>query len=466
MQQGRRDEDASAGESPTLATRSSATLPVASSSQGVPRLVIDVERESVHGSRRVAFQGDTCRIGTHSSNDLVLRDDSVSRFHCRLTHGPEGWSLRDSGSRNGTRIDGVRVRDADLGIDATLALGDSTLRIRTVRGEDEIASPAIRSFGSLRAKSVAMRRLFGVLDRVAPSDINVLIEGEPGTGKERVATEIVAQSARRNGPLLIVDCGGLSTELLASELFGHARGAFDGAEKDRLGAFELAAFGTVFLDEIAELPLELQPNLLRAIEAKEIERIGERHPRRIDVRIIATTHRNLEREVNAGRFREDLYFRLASTSVRIPPLRERASDIPFLIRSFLTALGVGDPRELFPASVLADLATHEWAGNVRELRNYVERAVALRAPPPVPRRPTLAPDVFDAQVPFKRAKDAVVDAFERKYVTALLDAANGNVSKAARSGGMDRMYLHRLIQKHGVRTPLGESSGEGDDEGG
>jgi DNA-binding NtrC family response regulator len=462
-----REGEAIEDESPTVASRSSATLPV-SPGEGVPRLVIDVERESTHGSRRVAFQGDTCRIGTHSSNDVVLRDDSVSRFHCRLTRGPEGWSLKDSGSRNGTRVDGVRVRDADLGSDATLTLGDSTLRVRAVRGEDDVAGPAIRSFGSLRAKSVAMRRLFAVLDRIAASDINVLIEGETGTGKERVATEIVAQGPRRNGPLMIVDCGGLSTELLASELFGHARGAFDGAEKDRLGAFELAAFGTVFLDEIGELPLDLQPSLLRAIEAKEIKRIGEGRPRRIDVRIIAATHRNLEREINACRFREDLYFRLAVMSVRIPPLRERAEDIPILVRSFLAALDAGEPHELFPPSVLADLATHEWAGNVRELRNYVERAVALRAPIPVPHRPTVAPadtaDAFDAHIPFKRAKDAVVDAFERRYVTALLDATSGNVSKAARSGGMDRMYLHRLIQKHGLRPPSREGVRDGEDD--
>jgi DNA-binding NtrC family response regulator len=449
-----------AEESPTVATRSSATHVLRARVDVLPRLAIDIERESVHGQRSVAHQGDVCRIGTHSSNDVVLRDEAVSRFHCKLTRGVDGWRLRDSGSRNGTRLDGVRVRDADFGSEATITLGDSILHIRVAQGTDEITLPTVRSFGALLGKSVAMRKLFGSLERMAASEINVLIEGERGTGKELAAAELVAHGPRSDGPFAIVDCGGLSANLLASELFGHARSAFDGAVRDRVGAFESAVGGTVFLDEIGELPLEIQPKLLRAIEAREIRRVGETRVRKINVRLIAATNRDLEREVNNGRFREDLYFRLAVMSVRLPPLRERIEDLPLLIRGFLAALGLGDQHDLFPASVLADLAAHDWPGNVRELRNHVERTIALREPLPAPNRQGQPSESVGTHRPFKIAKDAVVDAFERNYVSDLLETAGGNVSRAARRGGMDRMYLHRLIQKHGLRVPVRDAEGE------
>jgi len=210
----------------------------------------------------------------------------------------------------------------------------------------------------------------------------------------------------------------------------------------------------VFLDEIGELPLELQPKLLRAIEAREIRRVGETAVRKVNVRVIAATNRDLETEVNRGRFREDLYFRLAVVSIRVPPLRDRVEDLPLLIGCFLATLDLSDHAGLFPPRVLSELAEHDWPGNVRELRNYVERTVVLREPLPASKRQATAADDVDLRVPFKLAKDATVDAFERSYLGALLDAAGGNVSKAARNGGMDRMYLHRLIQKHGLqRTP-------------
>jgi transcriptional regulator with GAF, ATPase, and Fis domain len=235
------------------------------------------------------------------------------------------------------------------------------------------------------------------------------------------------------------------------------RGAFTGADRDRIGAFEAANEGTVFLDEIGELPLELQPKLLRAIEARAIRRVGDVRARKVDVRVIAATNRDLHREVNRGRFREDLYFRLAVMTVQVPPLRERIEDLPALVRSFLTALGVTpqDQRDLFSPSVLAELAGHDWPGNVRELRNYVERSVVLQEALPASKRlsPEPASPESDTPVPFKLAKDAVVDTFERSYLSALLESTAGNISKAARKGGMDRMYLHRLIQKHGLRPP-------------
>ena len=422
----------------------------------VPRLRIIVEREGGRAAARsVTYDGDLCRIGTHSANDLVLSDSAVSRFHCRIAREESGWRVRDAGSLNGTRLDTVRVRDADLPGEALLSIGDSVLRVRASEPVSETVVPLAASFGQLGGTSVAMRKLFALLEKIAASEINVLIEGESGTGKELVATELVRQGPRADKPLVIVDCGAISSNLVESELFGHVRGAFTGADRDRVGAFEAADGGTVFLDEIGELRLELQPKLLRAIEAREIRRVGETRARKVNVRVVSATNRDLEREVNRGRFREDLYFRLAVLNVRVPPLRERIEDLLPLIRVFLSSLGVPDQERLFAAPVLEELARHDWPGNVRELRNYVERTVVLQTASPASRRG--APGAtkgaaVDLGVPFKLAKDAAIDAFERSYLTALLHGAGGNMSRAARTADMDRMYLHRLAQKHGLRS--------------
>jgi transcriptional regulator with GAF, ATPase, and Fis domain len=422
----------------------------------IPRLSLTVEREAGKSvARSVFFDGDFCRIGTHSSNDLVLQDSAVSRFHCRLLREEGAWRVRDWGSLNGTRLENVRIRDADLPQDATLALGDSVVRVRAIAPAEEAVVPNIPAFGQLAGTSVAMRKLFALLERVGPSDINILIEGESGTGKELVANEIVQRSPRAERSFVVVDCGAISPSLVESELFGHVRGSFTGADRDRIGAFEAADGGTVFLDEVGELPLELQPKLLRAIEAQEIRRVGETRTRKVNVRVVSASNRDLEREVNRGGFREDLYFRLAVMCVRVPPLRERLDDLIILVRVFLQALGVPDEERLFTAAVLAEMARHDWPGNVRELRNYVERSVVLRKASPTIRRGSVpaagAAPLADISVPFKIAKDGAIDAFERAYLTALLDAAANNMSKASRMAGMDRMYLHRLVQKHGLR---------------
>jgi DNA-binding NtrC family response regulator len=381
-----------------------------------------------------------------------------------------GWRVRDTGSLNGTKVDGVRIRDADLSLDgALLSLGDSVVRVRQAAAEREAFVPMLPAFGSLTGTSMAMRKLFAMLEKVAQSDINVLIEGESGTGKELVATEIVQRGTRADKPFVIVDCGAISPNLVESELFGHVRGSFTGADRDRIGAFEAADGGTVFLDEIGELPLELQPKLLRALEAREIRRVGETRARKVNVRVVSATNRNLEREVNKSRFREDLYFRLAVIQVHVPSLRERLDDLPILIRHFLQQLNCPDEERLFAPSVMAEMAKHDWPGNVRELRNYVERTVVLQTASPTSRRsapssPALggsASQSVDIRIPFKLAKDAAVDTFERAYLGTLLESCTGNMSKAARTAGMDRMYLHRLVQKHGLRGGGGNSGGGG-----
>jgi transcriptional regulator with GAF, ATPase, and Fis domain len=438
-------------EQPTIAKHESGVLAAGRMIDIVPRLTIDVTHADEKEPQPIVHEGETCRIGTHSSNDVVVRDPSVSRFQCRLSFTDGHWRLEDVGSLNGTVLNGVRVRDADLGDDAVLRVGYSTLHIRACEGTER-SVPSAASFGSLIGKSVAMRKLFAVLEKVAASDINVLIEGESGTGKELVATEIAQRGPRSDRAFVVVDCGAVSPTLIESELFGHVRGAFTGADRERVGAFEAATGGTVFLDEIGELPLALQPKFLRALESREIRRVGETNPRKVDVRIIAATNRDLEREVNKGRFREDLYFRLAVMKVHVPALRERLEDLPLLIRGFLTTLRMLDRLHLFPPHVMEQLATHEWPGNVRELRNYVERTVVLEEPMLALQGERSHAANVDIAVPFKLAKDAFVDGFERRYVSALLDAADGNVSRAARSGAMDRMYLHRLIQKHDLRA--------------
>jgi transcriptional regulator with GAF, ATPase, and Fis domain len=427
------------------------------------RLEISVERLAggAAGETR-AFDGDVCRIGSHASNDFVLQDPTISRFHCRITREGDCWRITDAGSTNGTRVNGVKVQGAELEDEATLTLGDTILRVRgSSRGHMSAGTP--RAFGAILGASAVMQRLFDVLERVAASDIDTLIFGESGTGKELVATELVQRSARAEGPVVVVDCGSISPSLVESELFGHVRGAFTGADRDREGAFEAADGGTVFLDEIGELPLELQPKLLRALEAREVRRVGQTRAKRVDVRVLAATNRDLEREVNRGRFREDLYYRLEKVSVRIPPLRDRIEDIPILAKNFAAAAGQRDVGRLFSPNVLLEMQRYDWPGNVRELKNYVERSIVLESAAPPTRRasgtmPMVRGDApsdeprGDSDVPFRVAKEAAIASFEKSYLGPLLEQCNGNVSRAARLAKMDRMYLHHLAQKYGLRT--------------
>ncbi len=434
----------------------------------LPRLHVVVERQAgVSMDLRYVHDGDVCRIGAHPSNDLVIQDRTISRFHCRVIRTARGWRIVDGCSRNGTIVDGVRILAAELDRELVIVLGDSALRVRPAAEGEGRTVPRVSSFGRLVGTSLAMQQLFAVLARVAPSDIDVLITGESGTGKELVACELTSRGPRAKAPFVVVDCGAISAGLVESEFFGHVRGAFTGADRDRTGAFEAADRGTVFLDEIGELPLEMQPKLLRALEAREIRRLGETKSRTVDVRVVAATHRDLEREVNQGRFREDLYYRLAKVNVRVPPLRDRSDDIESLVKSFVAATGREGAPKLLAPDMLATLRDHDWPGNVRELKNFVERALVLgsvpppatrsgimpkhKGPPSVGSAAELAVPEIDPNVSFRAAKEAVVEAFERGYIGPLLRRCNGNVSKAARMARMDRTYLHQLAHKYGIR---------------
>ncbi|MDB4937046.1 MAG: Response regulator of zinc sigma-54-dependent two-component system [Labilithrix sp.] len=464
-------------------------VPGAAAAVELVRLHVVVERVAGRETSEThVFDGDVCRIGSHASNDLVLDDKTISRFHCRIAREGNAWRITDTGSKNGTRLGGVKVLAAELENESVLVLGESSIRVKPVsRGHvSRIAAPS--QFGAIVGQSAAMQRMFAVLERVAASEIDVLIHGESGTGKELVATELVQRSGRADGPVVVVDCSSISPNLVESELFGHVRGAFTGADREREGAFEAADGGTLFLDEIGELPLELQPKLLRALEAREVRRVGQTKMKRIDVRVIAATNRDLEREVNRGRFREDLYYRLAKVSVRVPPLRDRIDDIPLLVRSFLDSArsvpGAADAHasKLFSPAVLEEMQLHDWPGNVRELKNYIERSVVLDDVPPPSRRsgtiraygkpppedgdvpnadarielrsdpPRSTQPEINSELPFRIAKETAIATFEKAYLGPLIERCNGNVSQAARAAKMDRMYLHQLAQKHGFKV--------------
>jgi DNA-binding NtrC family response regulator len=300
-----------------------------------------------------------------------------------------------------------------------------------------------------------MRQLFGVLSRVAQSDSPVVLLGETGTGKEVLARALHQHSARRDHPFVVFDCGAVAASLVGSELFGHLKGSFTGASADRKGAFLQADGGTLFLDEIGELPLELQPRLLRALEAGTVKRIGEDRYRSIDVRVVAATHRNLTEEVQAVRFRQDLFFRLAVAMVRIPPLRDRLEDLPGLAQRFVLEINRGK-FELSPA-LLARLRAYHWPGNVRELRNVVARAMlgedAMLMPEEAASAPRPAPtSEVSVELPFKEAKDRLVEAFTRDYLAALLERHGGHITRAAQAAGLARPYLHKLVVKYGLRV--------------
>ena len=414
------------------------------------------------------FTGDRIVIGTHDSCDLVLTDKAVSRQHLEVSLVPRGYALHDLDSRNGTFLGDVRVGEVVVDRDTRLRVGGSELRLQPLRATVDLALPDADRFGGLLGRSPAMRRVFEVLTRVAPSDSTVLITGESGTGKEVAARAIHEASPRRSGPFVVVDCGGLSANLVESELYGHVRGAFTGATTARDGAFVAADGGTLFLDEVGELPLELQTRLLGVLERRQVQPLGSSRPRAVDVRVLAATNRDLRKEVNRGGFRTDLYFRLAVVSVPMPPLRERAEDIPQYVAAMLAEWSEGGAHVPIDAATIAALQAQPWPGNVRELRNTIERAVLLGEllPPEVAGPPTNVTAAVDApgpaitsevdpEVPFKVGKALLIEQYERSYVVALMRRWNQNITRATRAAEIDRVYLLRLLDKYGLRPGRG-----------
>lgn len=399
-----------------------------------------------------AIEG-TMTVGSHPDAGLNLTDTTVSRYHVELTARPDGIRVRDLESTNGTYLSGARISEVIVEDQATISVGKTTLKISTM--EADLGKPeAQASFGPAIGAAPAMKQLFGLMQRVAPSDSTVLLLGETGTGKEVLARAIHEKSSRAGRPFVVVDCGSVAPTLIESELFGHVRGSFTGAIADRNGAFLEADGGTIFLDELGELPLELQPKLLRVLEAGTIRRVGEDKHRRIDVRVVAATHRDLEAEVAANRFRRDLYYRLAVVLVTVPPLRDRLDDLPLLTQHFVKQMGRGEFE--VPRALMARFSAYHWPGNVRELRNLVERSLAGADMGPLPHETstsarTLASTEDITDLPFKEAKERLVESFTKEYLVTLLEKCNGNISQMAREAGIARNYVHRLVAKYGLK---------------
>lgn len=410
---------------------------------------------------------DVIRIGARPDADILLNDVTVSRAHAEIVRSADGTILRDLGSTNGTFVGPVRVREVYLAPDTRFRVGTTELIYSPADEIIDILPSTSDRFEGLVGRDIAMREVFGILERVAPTELTVLVTGETGTGKELVSRALHARSARRNGPFIVFDCGAAPESLVESELFGHERGAFTGAVNARDGLFEMADGGTLFIDEVGEMPLEIQPKLLRVLEQREVRRVGSGRIRPVDVRVVAATNRNLRAEVEAGRFRADLYYRLAVVEVDLPPLRERPEDLPLLVDHLIRR----SPHNRGVVGVSPDVAgvfaAYHWPGNVRELNNVVERAIpfcdgsliSLAALPDAlrsagsgrfPRAPTLTAEGLTG-VPLKEAKDQLIEAFELQYLVDLIERHGGNVSRAARTAGMDRKSITRLLKKHQIR---------------
>jgi DNA-binding NtrC family response regulator len=423
------------------------------------------------GGATIEGAGTIIRVGSKDGNSLRLQNETVSRYHFEIEPTPLGFLLRDLGSTNGTFVDGYRARELYLPKRATIKAGEVTLQFEALGEEVPIALSHEDRFGDVLGRSPAMRELFGMLERVAQKDLTILLEGESGTGKERLAEAIHLTSPRAHKRFVVFDCAAVPASLMESELLGHERGAFTGAEQKRIGRFEEAHGGTLFIDEIGELPLELQPKLLRVLEKREVRRVGGSQVIPIDVRVVAATNRDLVREVNRNTFREDLYYRLAVVRVRVPPLREREGDVPLLVEHFVREALDGD--EVATKEAIASitdenwkrLVSHPWPGNVRELRNFIERTLAITggigvdvgSAPSSTRTPhapstvgpaTLAGAAIDLARPFIEAREELLAHFEKGYLEAQLERHGGNISRAARAAGLDRMHFKRLLARH------------------
>lgn len=424
---------------------------IARADEKVVRVTVSVSRGPDAGKTFAAEPRASATVGTGEGTDLRLTDPTVSRYHVELEPTSSGVRVRDLGSLNGTYLGRARIAAAEVPQGTALTLGDSTI---TVTSADLMAPGDVPEVPEIVTRSPRMLDVLRHVTRLARLALPVLVTGETGTGKELVAKALHDKGPRARGPFVVVDCGALSPQLVESELFGHERGAFTGAVARHVGALERAHGGTVFLDEIGELPGPAQAALLGALERKRVRRVGGSAEIALDVRIVAATHRDLRAEVNRGTFRADLYYRIAGAHLSLPPLRERPEDIPLLVRRFAEEAG-GSP-DLVPESVVESFTRMHFAGNVRELRNAVERALALDLEGAAPLDPPARDEDRGAagETPVVRYRDARAKAvadFERAYVTDLIARAGGNASEAARLAKMDRPYLLGLLRRYSLR---------------
>jgi DNA-binding NtrC family response regulator len=413
--------------------------------------------EGADAGKRLELDGSQPQhvlVGSSPACALRLSDRQVSRRHLSLEIEGARLKLTDVGSRNGTRVAQAGALSDDLEVLAvllkggeTIRIGSTALRVDHTHESKEIELPSAARFGRMVGASRELRRLYPLCTRLAASNVPLVIEGETGTGKEVLAESLHEEGPRADGPFVVFDCTAVAPNLIEAELFGHERGAFTGAASAHAGVFEQAHGGTLFIDEIGDLPLALQSKLLRAVERSEVRRLGGDKTIRVDVRVVAATRRNLDKEVEAGRFRDDLYHRLAVGRIELPPLRERRGDVVVLASHFAREIA---PDRALPNDLVARWEAYDWPGNVRELRNAVARFLALgeidtRAP--ITSRESgdaFMETVLAKNLPLQRARQIVVDEFERRYVERALADHGGVVTRAAESAGIARRHFNRV----------------------
>ncbi len=389
-------------------------------------------------------------VGQSPACEVRLADRQVSRRHVALDLQGRRVRITDLGSTNGTFVDGVAVIDAFLRGGEIVRVGATALRVDALDTAAAVAHSPRTSFGGTIGASPAMRRIYPLCERLAASNVTLVIEGETGTGKEVLAESIHEEGPRRDGPFVVFDCTAVAPTLVESELFGHERGAFTGAVAVHRGVFEQAHEGTLLIDEVGDLDLPLQAKLLRVLQRGEVRRVGGDRNVAVDVRVLAATRRDLDHEVQAGRFRDDLFFRLVVARIELPPLREREGDVALLAGHFWRSLG-GDAGGV-PYDVLRRLEDAPWPGNVRELHNAIARRIALghlagesrRAPTSSPEPQGVGAAVLALDLPLTQARARVVEDFERRYLEKMLERHGGNVRRAAEAAGIARRYFQIL----------------------
>jgi DNA-binding NtrC family response regulator len=403
---------------------------------------------------------DPIVVGRDPGVNIVLEDPEVSALHCELRAMDHGILVRDLGSTNGTFIGPTRIHEALITTVTDVALGGTRITVEPST-KQRVDVGFADHYGLLVGSSPKMRRVFGILEKVAATPLSVLILGETGTGKEAVARAIHDHSPRRDMPFVIVECGSLPPTLAEGLLFGQEKGSVSGATERRQGAVSEANRGTLFLDELGELPLDLQPKFLRVLSERQVKPIGASAFERIDIRVLAATRRDLGGEVNAGRFRSDLYFRIAQVRVELPSLRERIADLPLLVEDICKRVGRAEQAPTVTAWIEQRMASHDWPNNVRELVNLVSVAATLAdTPGAIDDVLTLARGPGDGEAEpttaFGEAKRGAIAAFERDYFIGLAKRAKGNVSEMARQSGMERHHVRAYLRKYGLdRNPSG-----------
>jgi two-component system response regulator GlrR len=429
------------------------TLPLDSSVSVPLAVVVRVLDAPARPASFVLRPGVVCSVGSAQASDIAIESKTVSRAHLELSVVAEGVRVRDLGSRNGTFYLEQRIVEAVLAPSSTIRVGDVPVSFSIDEGSlTRLPDFPATTYRGAIGVSHAMRRVFALLSRLEGSLASVLIEGESGAGKEVVAKAIHDGSSVSRGPFVAVNCGALPHDLVASELFGHKKGAFTGAVEARHGLFDAADGGTLFLDEIGELPLELQPQLLRVLETGEVRPVGGDASHRVKVRVLAATNRDVDEAVRQGAFREDLFYRLGVVRVVVPALRERTEDVAPLARRFASEAGASD----LAADVIERLERRTFPGNARELRNAVQAYGALGVLPE-PRRSNTAAldlaldDAVDPRAAYAAQKEAIVDRFTAIYLRRLLEQTGGSQAAAARVADLDRGYLGRLLAKYGIK---------------